>query len=408
LDAERAAAETLLSAKAVRERAHALLAIAEAGGLPDWQVDRGKLPEVARFVAGVIRERYPTLAVPFHARWRHFEAGGRDLWREIAASFKDTDAEARAAFDLAITSVLLDAGAGPDWRFRDQATGIEAGRSEGLAIASLRLFQHGGFSADAGDPLRADAETLAHLPANLLAAAFQVTDDNPLVGLEGRAALLRRLGQRMKARPDLFGLADSPRPGGLYDALVARAESDRLPAPVILHVLLEALGPIWPDRLSLGGVPLGDTWRHPALKTGDATDGLAPLHKLSQWLAYSLIEPLEIAGTIVMDVEVLTGLAEYRNGGLFLDLGVLALANPDAAERAHDVGSPLVVGWRALTVALLDELAPLVRVELGVTAAAFPLARVLEGGTWAAGRQAAQERRSGGPPLKVISDGTVF
>ena len=408
MDAERAAAETLLSAKAVRERAHALLAIAEAGGLPDWQVDRGKLPEVARFVAGVIRERYPTLAVPFHARWRHFEAGGRDLWREIAASFKDTDAEARAAFDLAITSVLLDAGAGPDWRFRDQATGIEAGRSEGLAIASLRLFQHGGFSADAGDPLRADAETLAHLPANLLAAAFQVTDDNPLVGLEGRAALLRRLGQRTKARPDLFALADSPRPGGLYDALVARAESDRLPAPVILHVLLEALGPIWPDRLSLAGVPLGDTWRHPALKTGDATDGLAPLHKLSQWLAYSLIEPLEIAGTIVTDVDGLTGLAEYRNGGLFLDLGVLALANPDAAERAHDVGSPLVVGWRALTVALLDELAPLVRVELGVTAAAFPLARVLEGGTWAAGRQAAQERRSGGPPLKVISDGTVF
>jgi hypothetical protein len=408
LDADRAAAETLMSAQAVRDRAHSLLAIAEAGGLADWRVDRSRLPEVARYVAGVIRERYPTLAVPFHARWRHFEVAGRDLWREVAATFQDADAEARAAFDLAITSVLLDAGAGPHWQFRDKASGVEAGRSEGLAIASLRLFQHGGFSADAGDPLRADAETLAHRPANLLAAAFQVTDDNPLVGLDGRAALLRRLGQRSKARPDLFALADSPRPGGLYDALVARAEGDRLPAPVILHVLLEALGPIWPDRLSLGGVPLGDTWRHPALKTGDATDGLAPLHKLSQWLAYSLIEPLEIAGTIVTDVDGLTGLAEYRNGGLFLDLGVLGLTDPTAAERAHDVGSPLVVGWRALTVALLDELAPLVRAELGVTAAAFPLARVLEGGTWAAGRKAAQERRSGAPPLRVISDGTVF
>jgi hypothetical protein len=409
LKTTRAAAETLLSAAAVRERSHAMLALAEAGDLADWRVDRDKLPGVARFVAGVIRERYPTLAVPFHARWRHFEVGGHDLWREVAARFKDSDAEARAAFDLVITSVLLDAGAGPDWRYHDAATGQDLGRSEGLGIASLRLFQHGGFSADAGDALRADADTLAHLPAHLLASAFQASDANPLVGLEGRAALLRRLGQRAKARPDLFAQADSPRPGGLYDALVARAERDRLPAPVILHVLLEALGPIWPDRSSLAGVPLGDTWRHPALRRNDATDGLVPLHKLSQWLAYSLIEPLEVAGTIVTDVDGLTGLAEYRNGGLFLDLGVLILADPSAVGRSHDVGSPLVVGWRALTVALLDEVAPLVRSELGVSATAFPLARVLEGGTWAAGRKAAQERRSGSaPPLRIISDGTVF
>ena len=60
-------------------------------------------------------------------------------------------------------------------------------------------------------------------------------------------------------------------------------------------------------------------------------------------------------------------------------------------------------------MALLDEIAPLVRSELGVSAEAFPLARVLEGGTWAAGRLAAAEKRAdGAPPLKVISDGTVF
>jgi len=68
-----------------------------------------------------------------------------------------------------------------------------------------------------------------------------------------------------------------------------------------------------------------------------------------------------------------------------------------------------VVGWRSLTVALLDRLAPMVRERLGVSAAEFPLARVLEGGSWAAGRRIARQKRvDGGPPITVISDGTVF
>ena len=62
-----------------------------------------------------------------------------------------------------------------------------------------------------------------------------------------------------------------------------------------------------------------------------------------------------------------------------------------------------------MTVALLDRLAPLVRDRLGVGEESFPLARMLEGGTWAAGRRIAAERRpGGGPPFTIISDGTVF
>jgi hypothetical protein len=182
-----------------------------------------------------------------------------------------------------------------------------------------------------------------------------------------------------------------------------------LPAPAILDLLLEALGPIWQDRLVIGGLHLGDCWRHPAIRRGDASDGLVPLHKLSQWLAYSLIEPLQESGIDVVDIDGLTGLAEYRNGGLFVDIGVLHLADPDDAGRAHLVSDPLIVAWRSMTVALLDRLAPLVRERLGVGAASFPLARMLEGGTWAAGRRIARERRAdGGPPFQIISDGTVF
>ncbi len=402
------AAQSLLTPAAVRSRAHEMLSLALDGELTDWRVDLSRLEPVADRVATVIRTQYPSLQVPFHARWRHFLVGGVDLWAQLSSrnDWADAAHRARAAFDLAITSVLLDAGAGPAWSYEDRATGSITTRSEGLAVASFRLFESGAFSTGP-DPLRAD--NLSALTTKALAKGFQVTESNPLLGLDGRADLLRRLGDQATARPDLFGLKDSPRPGGLFDALAARAKGGRLPAPVILEVLLEALGPIWRNRLTLGGLPLGDTWRHPAIVRGDATNNLVPIHKLSQWLAYSLIEPLEEAGIVVHDIDGLTGLAEYRNGGLFMDGGVLLLKDTAQQHLSQDVSRPLIVGWRSLTVALLDRIAPMVRERLGVPEEDFPLARVLEGGTWATGRILARELRSdGGPPLNIVSDGTVF
>src|SRR6202034_1224614 len=105
----------------------------------------------------------------------------------------------------------------------------------------------------------------------------------------------------------------------------------------------------------------------------------------------------------------LTGLAEYRNGGLFVDSGVVAVRDEQDAQREHEGSSSLVVEWRALTVALLDRVADGIRKRLGLDAVSLPLAKVLEGGSWAAGRRLARERRAdASPPVKVISDGTVF
>ena len=115
------------------------------------------------------------------------------------------------------------------------------------------------------------------------------------------------------------------------------------------------------------------------------------------------------AGLEIRDIGGLTGLAEYRNGGLLLDTEVLKLKQPGADDLSYQPGHELIVEWRALTVALLDELAGLVRAELGLPEQGFPLAKVLEGGTWAAGRRIAAERRAGGgPPLNIESDGSVF
>ena len=133
-----------------------------------------------------------------------------------------------------------------------------------------------------------------------------------------------------------------------------------------------------------------------------------PFHKLSQWLTYSLLEPFQWAGIQVDGLDALTGLPEYRNGGLFLDAGVLRLRDATQANRLHAAGDELIVEWQALTVALLDELGPRMREQLGLTVAQMPLACVLKGGTWAVGWVLAQQLHHGLPPFNIQSDGTVF
>jgi hypothetical protein len=385
----------LRSPATIRERCANVLAAADAGRTAHLAVDRSKLDACATIVADVTRRRYPSLAIPYHSRWRHFEAGGVDRGAELDRALAGrgaTDA-ALARIDLAIVSVLLDAGAGDRWSYVERETGGRYARSEGLGVASFRAFVSGAFSSTPGDPCRVDARALGAIDSAALARIFQATDANPLVGLDGRASLLRRLAAEVAGRPSAPFLPLLERRGD-----VAAAE--------ILAILLERTSAIWPNGLVLEGIALGDAWPHPRAGGGGASAGYVPFHKLSQWLAYSLFEPFERAGHRVVDRDALTALPEYRNGGLLLDTGILALRDPADATRRHAVGSELVVEWRALTVALVDELAAHVRSRLGCPE--LPLACILEGGTWAAGRETAAKLRGGEPPLAIESDGTVF
>lgn len=404
--------QQLLSSAAIRERCKNILSCALAGESRWFTVSPDQLDQAAEQVAAITRRRYPDLIVPYHSRWRHFEAGGFDragsLFAQLSAAGDEIEA-ARSRIDLAVVAVLLDAGAGGAWRYTDADSGFVAGRSEGLGIASLRAFQAGLFSSDPKAPLRVDAQGLSALDVPALAAAFQVRADNPLVGLEGRVGLLKRLGDAMRKQPDWFGA--SARPGALFDALMpvdSRGSARRIEAHDILSAVLQSMGSIWPHGASMGGVFLGDTWRHPQAGGTGETASWVPFHKLSQWLSYSLLEPFEAAGVRVDRLDALTGLAEYRNGGLLVDTGVISARDATAFDQPLSPGAEPIVEWRALTVALIDLLAPRVRAQLGPVADTMPLAAILEGGTWAAGRELAQARRSGEPPFRVISDGTVF
>jgi len=397
----------LLSPRAIREQS-AMIAKLARDGKTHFSVHDDQLSAVVDYVVDIIREKYPDLNIPFHSRWGHFRVGSypRLLEFQRAIAHLPPLERAQAQFDLVISSVLLDAGAGMAWSFHEPQSQETFKRSEGLGVASFWMFMAGAFSHETARPFQVTAQGLKNLTIETLSRGFQVSAHNPIVGLEGRLRLLNQLGAAIENNPQIF---PSGRPGGLVPYLVSHSENGRISALKLLRGVLDGLGSIWPGRLMIKGVNLGDCWHHPALGLEHEAHSFVPFHKLSQWLSYSLIEPLVEAGFPVDDVGGLTGLPEYRNGGLILDLGLIQLRDPELAKHMHRPSSPLIIEWRALTIALLDQIADGVRKKIGKSPEEFPLAKVLEGGTWWAGRKIAAKLRSdGGPPLQLESDGTVF
>lgn len=351
---------------------------------------------------------YPDLKVPLHSRWRHFNAGKIDRIGVLNSDLRNAShlERARVKCELAILSVFLDAGAGDRWRYLDRLSTSHFSRSEGLAVASFDMFYDGFFSNDSSHPFRADAAKLISLTQKDFERAFQVTSDNPMQGLEGRASLIHRLGKLVDSNATLF---PEKRLGNMFNTIYKKSAdyTFKLPAEQLLFTILEAFETMWPSKLYIGTHSLGDVSHHSQVRGQFGTDTLIPFHKLSQWLCYSLVEPLQEAGVHVQNLDTLTGLAEYRNGGLFLDGGLLSLKDPSLYEHKHAPNSEPITEWRALTVSLLDELAVLVRKQLKTPDLA--LGSILQGGTWEAGRQLAYaKRKDGGSPLPIESDGTVF
>jgi len=397
----------LFTSKAVRDRCQQIYAMIASGKSEHFQLNENLIDPCADYVVEVIKKNYPTLEIPFHSRWRHFSFGGVDRLYPLNKMMEDEDEQerARSYFDLVISSVLLDAGAGPDWSFTEPGSNRKYSRSEGLGVASYHMFVNGLFSD--GKRLLVDGERLQVLTDHELATAFQISESNPMTGLSGRTQLLRSLGKLICDHPEHFG--DPGRLGRFYDFVVSQSNRKSISAKVVLECVLKVFSPIWPNRLQLAGTNLGDVWHHAAATGQGETNGLVPFHKLSQWLTYSLLEPLMWSGIKVTDIDDLTGLPEYRNGGLFVDMDVLKPRDARALTIKHKPDSPFIVEWRAATVCLLDKMSELVRKRLGKRKEQFPLARVLEGGTWSAGRAIAKEKRPDGiPPINIDSDGTVF
>ncbi|WP_042142357.1 MULTISPECIES: DUF1688 family protein [unclassified Pseudoalteromonas] len=395
----------LLSPKEIRERSQEIYELSLAGK-GAFKINISRLDEVADYVLAVIKDNYPSLNIPFHSRWSHFQVGNIDRLQILDEKLNHLSLydKARAKLDLVLVFVLLDAGAGSKWRYFDKNSGQSFSRSEGLAIASFDMFMAGAFSSDKSHPLQVDAASLMSFNQQKLEVGFQVSDNNPLEGLDGRTNLICELGNILNNN-DAF---THNRPGNILDFLTHNY-GEKLKAEAILESVLINFGDIWPGRICINNINMGDLWAYSKLKSDDPLSCLVPFHKLSQWLTYSLIEPILEAGITVTGIEKLTGLAEYRNGGLLLDKQLIVLKDESNLLKPHLANSDLIIEWRALTIVLLDKIADSIRDKLNMSDTQLPLAKVLEGGTWWAGRKVAQTlRNTGEPPLKLDSDGTVF
>jgi len=396
--------DRLRSLDMIRERCGKIFALAKSDHAKHFRLDMAKLSECADFVISTTKSNYPTLDIPYHSRWRHFS---NDSVEQLSATWPcDAIEKARRLLDLVTVSVLLDAGAGQGWHYID-TEGKTQTRSEGLAIATFDMFKDGLFSSDSALPHRVNALGLKNMELKHFTKGFQVGKHNPMVGLEGRFGLLKRLGKALKQHEEYFG-KEVYRPGHIVDYVLKHAKNNRVSLRVLWKAVIEGFESIWPENHS--GVRRGDVWVYSPLKQiGTPASDMIPFHKLSQWLTYSLLEPIQALGIHFDDMDLLTGLAEYRNGGLFIDTGVLVPRKDEYARMEFDVGSELVVEWRALTICLVDEVAEIMRNKLGMNKESLPLAKVLQGGTWAAGRIAASRvRHDRTAPISVRSDGTVF
>ncbi|RDA87606.1 hypothetical protein CP532_3966 [Ophiocordyceps camponoti-leonardi (nom. inval.)] len=434
----------LRSLGAVRERSGLLMQRALNDKLDHFNVDLSKLPDVVAFVSRLIKRDYdaPFHTIPGHGRYQHFCVGGRDRVAQLLASWPeslDNTEKCRRLIDLFLVSVLLDAGAGTQWSYKSPENGRIYRRSEGLAIASLDMFKAGLFSGNADNKTQVDKVGLRSLTVEKLEAGLQSRPGNELAGLEGRTALLIRLADALDEKKDFFGT--DGRPGNMIDHLLSHPSTLAssmlvVPLPVLWNVLMSGLASIWPpSRTTLNGVSLGDAWPCNAMRKANAApwESILPFHKLTQWLTYSLMQPMQsllnmhFAGT-----ELLTGLPEYRNGGLFVDMGVLTLKLDDQERGLQhyadycrrtgvkgvevapmfEPGDDVIVEWRGVTVGLLDKLCDQVNEALKAELAGneLTLPQLLEAGSWKGGREIAEINRPNTkePPILIESDGTVF
>jgi len=403
--------DELWDLRTVRTRCMRLYKLAMNDALKYFHLQLDKLPVAVGRVVDCIKKFYPDLQIPYHSRLRHF-GEERIQWLELQWQDVDKMESTRRMLDLVTVSVLLDAGAGATWGFT-ASDGKLITRSEGIAVASYEMFVKGMFSSSPTFKFRVDAKGLANLTLSHLREGFQISESNKMVGLNGRFQIIKRLGEVMSKNSDCFGAGIIKRPGHIFDFVMSKTDKELRVSVDHLWTGVLSLQGIFPVRsngVGSGDIGRGDIWSYSTRNTaGELTSDLIPFHKLSQWLAMSLLEPMELFGVEFTDLDIFTPLAEYRNGGLLVDTGVLKLRDLDLAHFPNDPGSELIVEWRAMTICLLDMLAEKVREELGKTKMELPLMKILEGGTWRAGRIIAKElREKGGSPIRIRSTGTVF
>ncbi|MEM9633187.1 MAG: DUF1688 family protein [Pseudomonadota bacterium] len=392
----------------VRRKAHELLDQAVSGALSHMEVDLSGLQKVLVTVLEATKETYPDFHIPPYGVWRDFEAGGIDRWGALASAreFQTAEEMLASSADLAVLACFMKTRTPENWVFKDPMTGTETSGSEASALSAFHMFAAGSFSSELSDPYRVDAETLIRLDIEELASGLQwsLQDDANL--LEAMQRHLKRLGEALALRPDLFSEDDVIRPGLLATCLAKESEG-AASAEQLLDKLLEALAPAWEGGAQSDDITFGDSFRLSSA-SGAGNDGIIPFHMSAQEMVYSMVEPFAWAGLEVDSLSALTAPADIAHVALFADTGVLKVRDTDQ-ELTPDEALDRMIELRAVGSALTEKLADRLREELEVPAEQLPLTCILEGGTSRAGNRILQRDKENCKKLgQYLNPGSVF
>ncbi|KAI8977928.1 hypothetical protein BDB01DRAFT_852758 [Pilobolus umbonatus] len=429
-----------------RDRCFKVQEAANRNKLNHFDVDHSKLDEMVKIVISLIKRDYDSPSdIPQYSRWRHFDIGGRSRLQTLIQTWtslgQDNLEQTRKLIDILVIACLMDIKPCQTWCYTEKSTGRSFKRKDGIAIAILEMYINGVFSSDNTQPHRVDSKALCHLSLDTLCHHLQFNEHNSFVGIEERLEVLNHLGYVLQNRPDYFG-KDAQRPGNLMDYLLNHKNTIKTKKGPLISIetlwpVVMEMGELWAAENNLGGTKnLGDVWPCKAIlspnASPDSTDHFIPFHKLSQWIVYSIMEPMEkLLGATIEGTDLLTPLPDYCNGGLLIDIGFITL-KPAEYERGirnyhtnsllphqpkvevapmFDMSDPVVIEWRALTVAYLDIVADRVRHTFRLSKKSLSLSQLLQGGTWSAGRELAEISRPNThePPIVVkLGKGIIY
>jgi hypothetical protein len=395
-------------AERVRSVANTLLDRALADHLDHVTVDISKLDQALIEVLETAKQAYPDFQIPPYGVWRLFEAGGVDRWSALASvrNFQSADELLAAASDLAILAAYMDVNTLQGWSYEDMMAGTVATGREATALAVINMFAAGSFSSDPVDPFRVDADAMIRLEIEELATGLQISAEQEEEFLKHLQRQLKRFGEALALRPDLFGEGQSTRPGNLV-VKVGSEGWGSVDATVLLDRLLQSLAPLWEGGAAERDVAFGDSFAHP-VKANSANQEIVPFHLNAQRMVYSLVEPLAWAGYEVDELDTLTGPGDAEHAGLFVNTGVLGFKS-ETGDLSDDQALDRHTEVRAVTIALTDRLAAMLRKELDVEQEQLPLSCILEGGTSRAGAAIVSENQDLREKLeKIMNPDSIF
>ncbi|MBO6754884.1 MAG: DUF1688 family protein [Roseibium sp.] len=396
----------LFSARAARGAARAILDSAISGDVAGLSVHPEAMARAAELAADSMTNAYPDLQIPPCGCWRDFDIGDVPRWDVLAQArgFSSPEDLLQVAGDLALLGAIAAVRPPRGWHFEDGQSGMDFGGVTGLRLAAFSMFQSGMFSTRPADPLRVDADALIRLEDNEIAAGFGVAEQQDGSWIAEMTRHLRRFGETVGMRPDLFERGGDLRPSGVVLNHLFDPGGAPVPLETVFETLVDAFAPLWPGGAQKGDVILGDVWARRAPQSQALPDAV-PFHSAPADMAYGLIEPFAWAGRDVADLDALPGPSDAHHAMLFVSAGVVELTGAVGVQPDIDT----MIALRAVTSALSRDVADTVRVKLGVDAATMPLPCIIEAGTARAGRDLARQNPEPAQNIsKILLAGSVF